>query len=346
MKPQPRQSNLPFEYTRVQSALNVASQTQRNYSRRLALEKEISAQEEILTDLQNKFEREQKDVDRLKSFSPIQMWERAKGTLEDSIEEEELQALDALIALDVQQKLVDRLKVSIADPSTQDLETAALDAGTVLRQALRVWETTLQKSANYSGSELYDLDIALANTDSLIKEIEEALNAARDALRYLRSAKQELDQASTMSLYDLAGGGAFASILKNQNVQSAAELVGESRHYMALLNAELADINTLALPSVLVPNNFDLAGDILFDNIIFDFLSHERISSSLSSVTSATSSVSEVEHALNQLLTSSKQQKQSIETKRMAQLTKIPPQSAAPATTFRDEVAKPNDRNL
>ncbi|WP_294793993.1 hypothetical protein [uncultured Fenollaria sp.] len=101
------------------------------------------------------------------------------------------------------------------------------------------------------------------------KEIKEAKAAAIEVLLRLDKAVKSLDDASSMSAWDMLGGGSFFSIIKRKHIQGANLSIKEAGIYLKSLNKELGDIG-MRLPKEMSDTMSDNVMDIYFDNIFTD----------------------------------------------------------------------------
>lgn len=101
------------------------------------------------------------------------------------------------------------------------------------------------------------------------KEIKEAKAAAIEVLLRLDEALKSLKDASSMSVWDMLGGGSFFSVIKRKHMQEANLNIKEARIYLKSLNEELDDIG-MKLPKEISDTMSDNVMDIYFDNIFTD----------------------------------------------------------------------------
>lgn len=101
------------------------------------------------------------------------------------------------------------------------------------------------------------------------KEINEAKAAAVEVLLRLDEALKSLKDASSMSVWDMLGGGSFFSVIKRKHMQEANLNIKEASIYLKCLNEELDDIG-MKLPKEISDTMSDNVMDIYFDNIFTD----------------------------------------------------------------------------
>ena len=98
------------------------------------------------------------------------------------------------------------------------------------------------------------------------KEIQEAKAAAVEVLLRLDEALKSLKDASSMSVWDMLGGGAFFSVIKRKHMQEANLKIKEASIYLKCLNEELDDIG-MKLTKEISDTMSDNVMDIYIDNI-------------------------------------------------------------------------------
>lgn len=101
------------------------------------------------------------------------------------------------------------------------------------------------------------------------KEVKEAKAAAVEVLLRLDEALKSLKDASSMSVWDMLGGGSFFSVIKRKHMQEANLNIKEASIYLKCLNEELDDIG-MKLPKEISDTMSDNVMDIYFDNIFTD----------------------------------------------------------------------------
>ncbi len=115
------------------------------------------------------------------------------------------------------------------------------------------------------------------------KEVDEAINAANDALFHLDRAAGLLNSSKNWGVLDILGGGLFISLIKRSKMKDASRAISDARNSLYKLNTELSDIRGF--------DSYDLDfdgvmafGDIWADNAIFDLMTQSRINKAASAV--------------------------------------------------------------
>lgn len=137
----------------------------------------------------------------------------------------------------------------------------------------------------------------MAPKKSRATEIGEAIQAANDALEHLHEASEELDSAGNWGFIDMLGGGFFTSAIKHGRLSAAQDEVQAAKRALKRFSAELRDVDEDAGLDVEIGGILGVT-DVLFDNIISDWLVQDRIEDAKRKVAEA---IWQVERARDQL---------------------------------------------
>ena len=138
------------------------------------------------------------------------------------------------------------------------------------------------------------------NSRDIDLEINEAVNAANDALYYLSNAEEMLKSARNWGIADLLGGQMLISAVKNGKMHSAELELQKAQKALSKLNKELGDIGefyTIRIDA----NSLLGAVDIFFDNPITDILTQSRIKDTMRTVSETIAQVEGVLDALDEI---------------------------------------------
>ena len=134
-----------------------------------------------------------------------------------------------------------------------------------------------------------------------IREIQEAIKAAENALVSLYSARDYLNSASTWGWFDVLGGGFITTFVKRSKLRSAMECIEQARHAVAVFRRELADVDN-AMPLAINEGDFWEFADYFFDGFFVDFMVQEQILHARTQVQDAISRITELREQLVNLL--------------------------------------------
>ncbi|MEZ5260896.1 MAG: hypothetical protein R2755_03765 [Acidimicrobiales bacterium] len=152
------------------------------------------------------------------------------------------------------------------------------------------------------------------------RECDEALHAAAGGAPWRRPPPT--CSAGNWSTYDtFFGGGFIAGTIKHDRLRDAAGAVAAAQHALSRLHAELHD---LAMPSgtaVQLPSDALRTMDVWFDNLISDWMVHDRINASKRSVTGARQGVAHLDTLLQQRRHEAAARLADVDARRLALLT-------------------------
>ena len=136
-------------------------------------------------------------------------------------------------------------------------------------------------------------------SEGLRKEIDEAVNAANDALYNLSNAESVLKSAKGWGIADILGGRMIVTAIKRGKMNEADAHLRAAQYSLDVLNRELKDIsNSLYVEQV---NDVFALVDFLFDNFFTDIIAQNKINQSLEQVRQAMAQVEGVLDALEEI---------------------------------------------
>lgn len=133
-----------------------------------------------------------------------------------------------------------------------------------------------------------------------MKEIDEAINAANDALYHLTNALEYLNKSKNWGIFDILGGGIIVSLIKNGKIKDAQRELDIARQSLETLSYELRDVDMM-LEDNLDPTGFLGIADTLFDNFGLDILTQTKISRTINDVNRVINHVEGVLDALSDI---------------------------------------------
>lgn len=115
------------------------------------------------------------------------------------------------------------------------------------------------------------------------KEVLEAKAVANQVLDLLNDVEKQLKSAKNWGVFDLLGGGFLSSVIKHGKIDKAESLLKMVHKELVRLQKELGDIN-LSIDSSIKISDFDRFLDIVFDNVISDWMTQSKVNDSLNEV--------------------------------------------------------------
>ncbi|WP_345545059.1 hypothetical protein [Microbacterium jejuense] len=229
-----------------------------------------------LAELQQRLRIEQSDVRRLEKLSPTKIWATLRGDAADRLVIERAEADAAGLAVAGAQA---RLDSSLADTTRLRGERDGLHgADGEYGAALAAYEVALRATGGRDAAELTTIADQLGVAAARRREIAEAVDALRAAKAALDEALQRLDSAGGWSTYDtFFGGGFVADMIKHSNLSEATDGFTEVNRALERLSTELADLGGSTVDGVEISDTLAVF-DVLFDNILSDWMVMDRIS--------------------------------------------------------------------
>lgn len=124
------------------------------------------------------------------------------------------------------------------------------------------------------------------------REIDEAIEAGREALAALEDAADSLDSAQRWGIVDILGGGLITSVIKHSRLGDANHALADARAAIARFSRELADVRELEGLNAYV-SGWNAFFDIAWDNALADLLVQKEISDAADRVDDAIAKVRE-----------------------------------------------------
>jgi len=132
------------------------------------------------------------------------------------------------------------------------------------------------------------------------KEIAEARTVALRVLDSLEKIEKKLHSARRWGIFDLLGGDFFSSLIKHSKMDDAQRMLRQVQSDLVLLQKELKDID-IQFTEDISASGFEKFMDIVFDNIVSDWLTQSRINKSLQEVARVKAVLNDVLITLNRL---------------------------------------------
>ena len=225
--------------------------------------------------------KEQRDVEKLEKGSSVSFFLKLFGKLEEKIEKEELEALDAKHKYESTQYELNNVKVSILN-----LKDEIKDYDKLVKEYEDLWkqkERELLNSSSFKKQEYVNSTEKLASLKVLDKELKEAVNAGNSLIEVLEEAKKEFESAKSWGTLDMFGGGVMSSMIKRGHIENANRVLNEVQYLVKSFKKELNDVN-ISLDMKYVSGDFSDMTDIFFDNFFSDIMVQDKINNALNNV--------------------------------------------------------------
>jgi hypothetical protein len=264
----------------------------------LQLNERLREEEKSLAVMEIMLDKEQKDVELLEREGLHAMFRKFLGDREERLEKEREEYLRASLRFNELFKSVEliRFELDLLIKKEQNLERVQGEVEILIRQR----EEELMKGNQAESEELRGLFQHADKQQKFFNEIEEAMNAGKQAYKFVMQAEEYLREAQRLGQRDMWGGGYHGiGQRKHDSIDKAREMVYKSRHYLIAFANELRDVfNNSPIHFDINIEEFSTFGDVFFDNLISDWMVQQKINKSLVSVSTTRQ---HVERILNQL---------------------------------------------
>ena len=112
--------------------------------------------------------------------------------------------------------------------------------------------------------------------EKLLTEINEAIEAGRDAQMRLHRIQETLRSAKGWGIYDLLGGGLISGMMKRIRMEKAQQQIDELRGSLERFNSELKDVQVQCSASAELSEWLNIT-DLVFEDPLSDWLSLSKI---------------------------------------------------------------------
>ena len=133
-----------------------------------------------------------------------------------------------------------------------------------------------------------------------LKEISEARVVALRILNSLDRIEKQLKSAKNWGFVDILGRGFLAGLIKHNKMDDAQRELRQVQRDLQVLQKELKDIDIQFREDISV-SGFQKFMDIVFDNIVSDWMTQSRINKSLQEVGRVRTAVNEVLTSLDKI---------------------------------------------
>lgn len=225
------------------------------------------------------------DLGKLEGMSLTALFRTILGDREDRIEEERKKLLHAKLQHDEADAA---LAPSLADLARIDQELRSLnDLGTREAELLAAKEHLLQARGGEHATQIERSAEAIAKLQNLARELDEAIDAGRQAAGSLGEAIDHLGGARSWGRFDMFGGGLIATMAKHSRIDKARLHAERAQQHLRRFARELEDVAEQGSELRVELDGFLRFADYFFDGLLFDWLVQRRIVEALERVQEA-----------------------------------------------------------
>lgn len=248
----------------------------------LQAKENLNQEKERLQKLESKLKKEEADVRRLEGLSLTGMFHQVLGSKDQKLNKEKQEFLSAKLKYDQGKHAVSALEREIAfrEKQRDDLGDPDAQYRDILEQKeSQILSTEDKKLAQFSEK--------LADLNSDVKEIKEAIVAGNGVLEELENVISSFKSAGNWGVVDLIGGGLIITAVKHSKINNAKSAVNEVQHLLGRFQRELSDLKISPESQLGIDvSSFQTFADYIFDGLIFDWIVQSKINKSLNNARS------------------------------------------------------------
>ena len=251
---------------------------------------ELTQEQNKLVQLKKELQKEFEDVKRLEEGGLTNLFHELLGTKEKKLDKERQEHLAAKLKYENCQKQIDNLKQEL-ERLTRELQQCG-NPEHDYKALLSAKEQQL-KVANDGTLQKYEEQ--LGHYYSQKKEVKEAIEAGKMAIKGLKLAIESLRKAQNWGAFDMVGGGLLVTAVKHSQMDEAKSLIHDVQYWLRKFNRELNDTQVNQVESM----NLQLDGlttfaDYFFDNLIMDWVVQSKINHSYDGCVDVLNQVSQI----------------------------------------------------
>lgn len=246
---------------------------------------ELQAQQKSVSrrvrQLEKEKESEQADVDRLERGSLAAFFYQMVGRMDEKMDKEQQEAYAARVRYDAAARELASIDADLArlEARLKGLSGCEQRYQDALMERFREIKVTNSPAAQ----ELMESESRVVDLKLRRREIREAIQAGKKALKRTEAVLESLDSARGWSTMDLIGGGVWSDLAKYDHLDEAQEQVEQLQVDLRRFKTELADVEINADIQVTVEGFLRFA-DFFFDNLFTDWEVRDHIDQSIEQV--------------------------------------------------------------
>ena len=224
---------------------------------------------------------EQADVDRLERGSLAAFFYQVVGRMDEKLDKEQQEAYAARVRYDAAARELASIDADLArlEARLKGLSGCEQRYQDALMERFREIKETNSPAAQ----ELMESESRVVELKLRRREIREAVQAGKTALKQAGAVLESLDSARGWSTMDLVGGGIWSDLAKYDHLDEAQEQVEQLQVDLRRFKTELADVEINADIQVTIEGFLRFA-DFFFDNLFTDWEVRDRIDQSIDQV--------------------------------------------------------------
>jgi chromosome segregation ATPase len=227
---------------------------------------QLRRQRQVLTDALAK---EQGDVDRLEGMSLAALFYSFLGKKEEKLDQEKAEACAAAARLGTVTRQLTAVEQDITHYEGQQDNLSRCEAR--YHQLIQEKSDYLKGQNPTQGEAICRLEGQIAQLNSQLVEIREAIAAGEAAAAQTDAVQQELSSANRWGTFDLLGGGMISTAVKHSHLDTAQREIESLQTLLNRFHTELSDV-TIYADIQAQTGEFLRFADYFFDGIFADWM--------------------------------------------------------------------------
>lgn len=250
-------------------------------------------------ELEQSFQQEQADVDRLEGRSLSAFFYNVIGKMDEKLTQEKQEAYAARVKYDAAARELAGIEEDLhrCEAELESLQGCESRYEAVLKEKIQA----VKKAGGDVAEQILKLEERTAYLESQKRELEEAVSAGRAALTTADQIAGSLDSAEGWGTWDLFGGGLISDLAKHSHLDDAQASVEFLQSQLRRFKTELADVTISADFQVNI-DGFLRVADYLFDGIFADWTVLDQIHQSQAQIQDTRSQICNVLDYLHALM--------------------------------------------
>lgn len=250
-------------------------------------------------ELEQSFQQQQADVDRLEGRSLSAFFYNVIGKMDEKLTQEKQEAYAARVKYDAAARELAGIEEDLhrCEAELESLQGCESRYESVLKEKIQA----VKKAGGDVAEQILKLEERTAYLESQKRELEEAISAGRAALTTADQIAGSLDSAEGWGTWDLFGGGLISDLAKHSHLDDAQASVEFLQSQLRRFKTELSDVTISADFQVNI-DGFLRVADYLFDGIFADWTVLDQIHQSQAQIQNTRSQICNVMDYLQTLM--------------------------------------------
>lgn len=239
-------------------------------------QRSLSQERSRLRKLEAELQKEGSDVEKLEGMSLTGLFYTILGSKDEQFEKERQEYLAAKLKYDECNDSVSAIEREVAHLKQQIAQFGDLDSQ--YKSILDMKEKLISEADDKNAERLVHLSEELADVQSDMRELQEAIDAGNAVLDGLESVTASLKSADNWGTWDVLGGGMIATAIKHSEIDGAKASAHRVQQLLRRFQRELADVGVSSSSDVAIEiGSFATFADYFFDGLIADWVVQSRI---------------------------------------------------------------------